>query len=110
MTDNLNDGTALYDPTADGETIDKVRDYMKSASADEVGRVKALEEGGQKRKGILDWEPEKAKTPKDGDGYIRVLVEDPYPAGTPAAWGHNAQDEGQPGSDTPVESPEDTEG
>lgn len=106
MTENLNDGTDLFDPT--DSTVAEVRDYLAAATADEVGRVKAVEEGGKARAGVLSWEPEKPSAPKDGgDGYTRVPVEDPYPAGEPAAWGHNGQDEGKPGSDTPVEIPED---
>lgn len=46
---------------------------------------------------------DKPKVPKDGtDGYDRVEVENPYPDGTPAAWGHGGLNEGEKGSDKPA--------
>lgn len=91
-----------YDPSADGETVDKVRAYLATATADEVGRVKALEEAGLKRKGVLEWAPDKPNLgPDAGDGYKRVEVEDPYPPGEPAAWGHRGLNETQDGTADP---------
>lgn len=101
----MTEQTQPYDP--DAYKVDEVRDYLKAATADEVGRVKAAEAEGQNRKGIMDWAPDKPSTTKDGgDGYDRVPVDDPYPAGTPSAWGHRGQDEGEEGSDVPLEDGE----
>lgn len=73
--------TDTYNP--DDHTVAEVQDYLASADAAEAARVKAMEDTGQKRKGILEFQPDPADVPPSPDGYTRVPVAEPYKAGKP---------------------------
>lgn len=71
--------TDAYNP--DEHTVPEVQDYLATADAQEAARVKAMEDTGQKRKGILEFQPNPEDVPASADGYTRVPVAEPYRPG-----------------------------
>lgn len=73
--------TDAYNP--DAHTVAEVQEYLDTADAQEAARVKAMENSGQNRKGILEYQPDPKDVPPSPDGYTRVPVAEPYTAGKP---------------------------
>lgn len=73
--------TADQDPA--DFTVDEVNKYLATADAETAGAVKAQEDAGKGRTGIMSFTPTAGKVKPDEDGYTRVLVEDAYQPGEP---------------------------
>ena len=73
--------TADQDPA--DFTVDQVTAFLATADAETTGRVKALEDAGKQRVGIMTYTPSADDAKPDADGYSRVLVEDAYQPGEP---------------------------
>lgn len=52
--DDHDTGSEVYDPSAPGQGLDEVNNYLANADEDEVRRVLAAEADGKARKGILE--------------------------------------------------------
>lgn len=64
-----------YDPSA--HNVTEVQAHLAKADPDEFQRVKAAEQAGQGRKGILEYvQPEDARVKPSEDGYTRRVVSD----------------------------------
>lgn len=63
-----------FDPS--DHTVAEVQAHLADASVEEFQRVQALEEGGAKRKGVLEYvqDPSTASPEPDEDGYTRIVV------------------------------------
>lgn len=71
--------TADQDPA--DFTVAEVTKFLDTADAETAGAVKAQEDAGKKRVGIMTHTP--TDPDADEDGYTRVLVEDAYQPGEP---------------------------
>lgn len=78
MTDKF---TADNDPA--DFTVAQVAAFLDSASAEDAAAVKAAEQAGKARTGILEHAPSAKGVAPDEDGYTRVTVEDAYRPGEP---------------------------
>lgn len=84
--------TADQDPA--DFTVDQVTAFLVTADAETTGTVKALEDAGKQRVGIMTYTPTAHDVKPDADGYSRVLVEDAYQPGAPIERDANDDAEG----------------
>lgn len=73
--------TADQDPA--DFTVAEVTDFLETADAEQAGAVKAKEDAGKGRTGIMSYVPSASKIKPDEDGYTRVPVQDAYQPGEP---------------------------
>jgi len=85
--------TADQDPA--DFTVAEVTDFLATADAETLGRVKALEDAGKQRTGIMSYVPSAEDVKADEDGYTRVPVEDAYRPGEPIERDDDAEDDTQ---------------